>query len=546
MDESYEDPRYDSSQGRWVTYDADAGAVWEPLTVAAPLGQYVGTGDAGGQWQEYSPEERAAVAARQEADRLSTLQGASAYLAQNPLGLSGDQIDTRYGQRDVSYFNPLAKEGEAITGATLTQMIDPLTKAPVFLSNPNDPQSYTYENTGTPAIGGTLEQQAALYRPVENKGVFGTLGGDLLSAVKDPYFLKFAAAAAAMAGGAAFAAQGAGGAGAAGGVGAGGEAGSFIAADMAANAAGQGAFDLAASLGMPLEQAVSQGLITGSGALTDAGATALLGSGGMGSSTAGGFLGGSGDILAGAAGTGGGDLGASSFLSGLGNITPAQAFQAARLAMPVVGALTGGGTGAGGSSQAQPTTVMSSQGPWNTFLNPTMTRQEVTNQNPVFENPQLAMLDMNFDTATPSSAASYFNYGTTPQVDYFAQNTTSPLMAANGGKIKKPQRLAMGGLPVADNSDTHVPEFITGATGHYVKGQGDGQSDDIPAMLADGEYVFDADTVAQLGNGSSDAGAEFLDKFRHAVREHKRSAPVDKIPPKASPLQYVKEAMKRT
>ena len=91
----------------------------------------------------------------------------------------------------------------------------------------------------------------------------------------------------------------------------------------------------------------------------------------------------------------------------------------------------------------------------------------------------------------------------------------------------------------------HVPQFITGATGNYVKGRGDGQSDDIPAMLADGEYVFDADTVAQLGNGSSDAGAKLLDHFRHALREHKRSAPVDKIPPKASPLEYMKEALKR-
>ena len=96
-----------------------------------------------------------------------------------------------------------------------------------------------------------------------------------------------------------------------------------------------------------------------------------------------------------------------------------------------------------------------------------------------------------------------------------------------------------------DGGHAHVPEFITGATGHYVKGKGDGQSDDIPAMLADGEYVFDADTVASLGNGSSDAGAKLLDHFREALREHKRSAPVDKIPPAASPLLYMKEALKR-
>jgi hypothetical protein len=92
----------------------------------------------------------------------------------------------------------------------------------------------------------------------------------------------------------------------------------------------------------------------------------------------------------------------------------------------------------------------------------------------------------------------------------------------------------------------HIPEFITGKTGHHVKGRGTGQSDEIPAMLANDEYVFDADTVAALGDGSSEAGAKFLDHFRQSVRAHKRAAPVDKIPPKASPLQYVKEAMKKT
>ena len=107
-----------------------------------------------------------------------------------------------------------------------------------------------------------------------------------------------------------------------------------------------------------------------------------------------------------------------------------------------------------------------------------------------------------------------------------------------GGDSSPLQHLRDGGMP-------HVPEFITGATGHYVKGRGDGQSDDIPAMLADGEYVFDADSVAQLGNGSSDAGAKLLDHFRQSLREHKRGAPSDKIPPKASPLMYMKEALSR-
>jgi hypothetical protein len=70
----------------------------------------------------------------------------------------------------------------------------------------------------------------------------------------------------------------------------------------------------------------------------------------------------------------------------------------------------------------------------------------------------------------------------------------------------------------------------------YVSGDGDGQDDKIPAMLSDGEYVIDAESVSALGNGSSKAGAKRLDEFRMNLRKHKRSAPVGKIPPKTKKL----------
>jgi hypothetical protein len=54
-----------------------------------------------------------------------------------------------------------------------------------------------------------------------------------------------------------------------------------------------------------------------------------------------------------------------------------------------------------------------------------------------------------------------------------------------------------------------------------VEGAGTGRSDDIPAVLSDGEYVMDAETVALLGDGSSKAGAKKLDQFRVNVRKHK-------------------------
>jgi hypothetical protein len=129
----------------------------------------------------------------------------------------------------------------------------------------------------------------------------------------------------------------------------------------------------------------------------------------------------------------------------------------------------------------------------------------------------------------------------------------NPLLAGLSMTPTRPYMLAKGGsshgnpnVPVSDNHNPNVPT-IQGRQdyrqGAYVQGAGDGQSDDIPAMLADGEYVIDAETVAQLGNGSNKAGAKMLDKFRENIRAHKRSAPTHKIPPKSkSPLAYLKGA----
>jgi len=156
----------------------------------------------------------------------------------------------------------------------------------------------------------------------------------------------------------------------------------------------------------------------------------------------------------------------------------------------------------------------------------------------------------------------------------------------------RPYAMARGGLPPQYKHaapEGHNPEFITGLTGFYAQGDGTGQSDDIPAMLHEGDYVMDADTVAALGDGSSKAGRQVLDQFRTQVphrmavggkavpaqiadgeyvfpasfvsalgggdnkkgsqmldhmrqqlRMHKRSAPVSKIPPKAkSPIEYL-------
>lgn len=109
---------------------------------------------------------------------------------------------------------------------------------------------------------------------------------------------------------------------------------------------------------------------------------------------------------------------------------------------------------------------------------------------------------------------------------------------ANRDSERKPwtplAKYAEGG-PVMGLED----EMGGGALG-LIEGPGSGQSDSVNAQLSDGEYVFDAETVSALGDGSNAAGAKVLDELRQRIRAHKRSAPASKIPPPAkAPEQYM-------
>jgi len=63
--------------------------------------------------------------------------------------------------------------------------------------------------------------------------------------------------------------------------------------------------------------------------------------------------------------------------------------------------------------------------------------------------------------------------------------------------------------------------------GRFLRGNGDGMSDEIPAtiegeqdaLLSDGEFVIPADIVSHLGNGSSEAGAKILYQMMDRVRK---------------------------
>jgi len=77
---------------------------------------------------------------------------------------------------------------------------------------------------------------------------------------------------------------------------------------------------------------------------------------------------------------------------------------------------------------------------------------------------------------------------------------------------------------------------------YLARGSGTGRSDEIPARLSDGEFVFDAETVAMIGDGSTDAGAKRLNQMRSELRKHKgKELAKGKFSPNAkSPLSYLK------
>lgn len=96
--------------------------------------------------------------------------------------------------------------------------------------------------------------------------------------------------------------------------------------------------------------------------------------------------------------------------------------------------------------------------------------------------------------------------------------------------VRAQQGMAGGGL-------ASLNAFKAGGEPRFLKGGGDGMSDDIPATiggrqkaaLSDGEFVVPADVVSHLGNGSSRAGAKklysMMDNIREARTGKERQAP---------------------
>jgi hypothetical protein len=103
----------------------------------------------------------------------------------------------------------------------------------------------------------------------------------------------------------------------------------------------------------------------------------------------------------------------------------------------------------------------------------------------------------------PKTTQDWYRYGYGPEQSFF-----SYVPKGEENKSEAFTGYAQGGLSMSDDS-------------YAVNGPGTGRSDEIPALLSDGEYVIDAETVALLGDGSSKAGAERLDQLRVKIRKDK-------------------------
>lgn len=165
-----------------------------------------------------------------------------------------------------------------------------------------------------------------------------------------------------------------------------------------------------------------------------------------------------------------------------------------------------------------------------------------------------------FATGGSTSTQGVYDLSTTASSPFLGGGA-SDIMALKPGVVKGKINYALPGYPFGQEwklakagghmTKQHNPSFFSeGGLGTlkntYVKGGGDGTSDSIQAMLANGEFVIPADVVSSLGNGSNDSGAKVLDEFLKTIRAHKRKEDPRKLPPDSKgALGYLLEAKKK-
>lgn len=197
------------------------------------------------------------------------------------------------------------------------------------------------------------------------------------------------------------------------------------------------------------------------------------------------------------------------------------ALKLAAAAATVIGGVTGGGSKGGGSGGKYTSTKN---------LSPTFSAKLPTPG----EGGSFTVGGLGTGTAADRTFAArpvtdWYRYGMGRSLDIpegtDLSRATSPYAGYGPGTLGKETYRAVSGIP-----EEPVGMYGGGAMGYSrgssresfaVNGPGTGRSDDIPAVLSDGEYVIDAETVALLGDGSSKAGAKKLDEMRVKIRKAK-------------------------
>ena len=146
----------------------------------------------------------------------------------------------------------------------------------------------------------------------------------------------------------------------------------------------------------------------------------------------------------------------------------------------------------------------------------------------------------------------YQSLGTQPSIQF--QSTTTGAAGndtVTGGAGNDTSNEDTSGGAAGGSIEDIINRYAEGGDiGMYLRGPGDGMSDDIrayieggmtgkdqPARLSRNEFVIPADVVSDLGNGSSDAGADALYEMMKRVREARHGT--KKQPPAVNPKKVM-------
>jgi len=161
-----------------------------------------------------------------------------------------------------------------------------------------------------------------------------------------------------------------------------------------------------------------------------------------------------------------------------------------------------------------------------------------------------AVLSMLGSAQTPQQVQQATSTMTPQQKEYFNRELPKwdwqklqQQAAASGQTLGAYLAANMANTGAFPTTNTPIKKAAGGALTMLAEGGGSGRDDTIDALLSDGEYVFDAETTALIGDGSVKEGARRLDLMRSQIRKHKGgNLAKGKISPDAkSPLTYLKE-----